>query len=288
MEQAMEQVVYVDLFFIINFSMDFLCFFLEIQLLGNKFSLGRVVCASIFGGIYACVALFLPLDGVWEIALDCAVCALMCLIAFSGVSRLFGNTLLYIAISAVLGGFMTAMFLLLNRLDLPLGDISGDGMSAYVLALLALVSALGTYLWGKVFRRRTSVRRTSVYIEVDGKSVTLEALCDSGNLLCEPISGKPCIVADAAALAPCLPTDIMKMTRSGGLDAQALTRASAKRVRLIPTASATGESILVALRPDRICLCEGENRREIDALIALSSLGKNADGASALVPTAVL
>ncbi len=284
----MEQVVYVDLFFVINFSMDFLCFFLEIQLLGSKLSVGRTVCASVFGGIYACTALFLPLSGIWDIALDFAVCALMCIIVFKSASHIFGNTVLYIAISAVLGGFMTAMFLLLNRLELPLGDIEGDGISAYVLALLALVSAIASYLWGKVFRRRTSIKHTTVYIEVDGKSVMLEGLCDSGNLLCEPISGKPCIVADIKALEPCLPEDILKMSRSGGVDSRISVGNSARRLRLIPTATATGDGVLIALRADKIYLGEGSSRREVDALVALSSLGESADGASALVPTAIL
>ncbi len=284
----MEQVVYVDLFFIINFSMDFLCFFLEIQLLGSRMSLGRVIFSSILGGIYACVALFLPMVGIWDIALDFAVCALMCVIAFKSISHILGNTVLYIAISAVLGGFMTAMFLLLNRLELPLGDIEGDGISAYVLALLALVSAIASYLWGKVFRRRTSLKHTTVYIELDGRSVTLRGLCDSGNLLCEPISGKPCIVADTKALEPCLPEDILKMSRSGGLDSQISAGKSARRLRLIPTATATGDGVLIALRADKIYLGEGSGRREVDALVALSILGESADGASALVPTAIL
>ncbi len=284
----MEQVVYVDLFFIINFSMDFLCFFLEMQLLGGKLSVGRTVCASVLGGIYACIALFLPLAGIWDIVLDCAVCALMCIVAFRGVAHLFGNTVLYMAISAVLGGFMTAMFLLLNRMDLPLGDIEGDGISAYVLALLALASALGAYLWGKVFRRRTSVKYTTLYIELDGKSVTLKGLCDSGNLLCEPISGKPCIVADTAALSPCLPEDILKMSRRGGIDARIPLEKSAKRIRLIPTVTATGEGVLIALRADKIYLGEGRERREVDALVALSTLGESADGTDALIPTVIL
>ncbi len=288
MEQAIEQVVYVDLFFIINFSMDFLCFFLEVQLLGNKFSLVRVLCASVLGGIYACAALFLPLGSVWKAVLDCAACALMCMIALRSVSRLFGNTLLYMAISAVLGGFMTALFLLLNRLDLPLGALESDGLSVYVLALLALVSGICSLLWGKSFRRRTAIKHTLLCVELDGKRVTLRGLCDSGNLLREPLSGKPCIVADTSSLAPCLPPDILRMSRSGNIDASAVSSGSARRIRLIPTATATGEGVLVALRADKIYIGEGSKRREVDALLALSTLDTGAGGAAALVPTVIL
>ena len=58
----MEQTVYIDLFFLINFSMDFLGLFLAAKLLERSKRLLRLALAAIFGGIYACVALISPLN----------------------------------------------------------------------------------------------------------------------------------------------------------------------------------------------------------------------------------
>ncbi len=279
----MGQTVYVDLFFMINFSMDFLCFYLAFALLGTRQALVRSIVASVLGGIYACVALFLPLGSIGAVVLDIAVCALMCLVAFGRVRGIFKHTCVYIATSAVLGGFMTALFSLLNRLDLPLGEFEGDGFSAWVLALLAFLGGCLTLLGSKGLRRRTAIREAEVRIELDGKSVTLTALCDSGNLLREPISGKPCIIADTDALDRLLPPSISRAAKNGA-DISRLEAELARRARLIPCASATGERLLLGIRVDGIYINAGKESKRVDAILALSEL----DGVSVLLPTEIL
>ena len=66
----MTQTVYVDLYFLINFSMDFLCFFLTSKLLSAKLSFGRTLVASTLGGIYANLALFLPVSVFFSLVID--------------------------------------------------------------------------------------------------------------------------------------------------------------------------------------------------------------------------
>ncbi len=284
----MGQVVYVDLFFMINFSMDFLCFFLASQLLSSKLGLLRSLIASIFGGIYACVALFLPFGNIGAVISDICVCILMCLIAFGTKGSLLGHTCLYFAVSAVLGGFMTALFELLNRADLPLYSVSGDGISAYLLALLALISALISLAGGRFFRRRTSKKYTRVHIEFEGKTRVLTAFCDSGNLLRDPIGGKACIVTDIDAVEGFFPEELIQMSRCGCIDTTVSDASLARRIRVIPTQSATGGGMLVAIRPDKISIGEGNEEHTSDALLALCVLGTAAEGCQALVPTSIL
>jgi MFS family permease len=65
--------VYADVFFLVNFSMDFLCFYLCARLLHRPLSLWRGMLASALGGIYAVAALFLTLDRAPAFALDALV-----------------------------------------------------------------------------------------------------------------------------------------------------------------------------------------------------------------------
>ncbi len=281
----MGQVVYVDLFFIINFSMDFLCFFLTSQLLSGKLRILRTLLASVVGGIYACVALFLPFQGVMGIFLDILICIAMCAIAFFGQGSLLCHSCVYIAVSAVLGGFMTALFGLLNKANLPLDSMGGDGLSAYVLLVLAAISALISLCGGRFFRRRTSRKHISVHIELDGNVKRLSGFCDSGNLLRDPVSGKPCIVADKGALLGILPSEILSCTQS---DIPALGGKFASRIRVIPAVGALGSGMLLAFRMDRVMLCDDKEQRQVDALIAVAALGKAPDGCEAIVPTILL
>ena len=285
---VMGQTVYVDLFFMINFSMDFLCFFLTSKLLSDRLSIIRTLIASAIGGVYANLALFIEVGGISEILLDIAVCALMCLVAFGKCRSLLLHTAVYIVISIVLGGFMTALFGLLNRAELPLEGLEGDGLSAWLLALLAAVSGALTLAGGRFFRKKSARRYTKLTLELDGRQRTLDAFCDSGNLLREPISGRACIVTDTDALKGIFPDEILKMARTGGIPKLTPSANLAKRIRIVPTHSATGDGILIAVRPERIFIGEGKSAREVDALIALCTLGQTADGAQALVPTELM
>ena len=285
----MEQTVYVDLFFIINFSMDFLCFYLSSQLLDSRLSLLRAVIASALGGIYANMTLFMSIGGLAEILIDVLACALMCIVAFGIKRRITIHICIYIAISMILGGFMTAMFELLNRLEIPFEELSGDGISAWVLLILAVISACMTLFGGRFLKKRSVRRRTSVELTLSGRCVCLPAFCDSGNMLRDPLSSRACILVDARALKGVVPEEILKNAMSGRTDIpHGISEDMRRRIRLVPTRTATGTGVLVALRVDTVSVGVGKDEREVDALIALCELGESAEGCSALVPSELM
>lgn len=292
-EMRMGQTVYVDLLFMINFSMDFLCFFLSAKLLSVKLSLGRTLTASAIGGIYANAALFLNVGAVAALFMDLLVCIVMCAVAFlkkGGGLKLPLCVLVYFAISMALGGFMTAIFNLLNRANLPLSEgETSDGISVWLFALLAAVSAVITLLGGRFFRKKSAQRRADVEITYDGKKAKLSAMTDSGNLLREPISGRPCIVADISSIENIIPAKLARAAKNKDIGIiETLPPKDAKRVRVIPIRTAGGDGILIALRAETVTVDGGDGAKEVDALIALSDIEKSADGSEALLPPELL
>ena len=137
--------VYVDLFFFINFSMDYICLYITAKILRHKISTPRFVIASALGGAYSVVSLFLSLGPFPSFLLDCAACFLLITVCFykKGTKklRLFPAALLFVGVSMLLGGVMTAIFNLLNKLDLDLDILYSDGAHTYVFAIIAVVSA---------------------------------------------------------------------------------------------------------------------------------------------------
>ena len=116
----MEQTVYGDLLFLVNFCMDFQCVFLVSKLLRRPFPLRRALIASVLGAFYACAALFLPFGGGVAFFLDLFVCALMCGIVFLPQEekkwRFLIPFALYFGVSAAIGGLMSAVATLFSRL----------------------------------------------------------------------------------------------------------------------------------------------------------------------------
>lgn len=288
----MGESVYVDLFFLINFSMDFLCFFLTARLLHRRPSPLRMLAASAVGGLYADLALFFVAGRLLSLTIDVGVCALMCLIAF-GERKKLKSLLLYVpvytAISMALGGIMTALFTLFNRASfLDTESAEGDGISVWTFFLLALISGVLTLLGGRFFRKNTAQTRASVSVSFGGKTVHLSALTDSGNLLREPLSGKPCIVADVGAMESILPKEIIFAVKNDPTSIEKIAPRYAKSLRMIPTNTATGRGILLGLRAEKITVDCGKGEKTVDATIALSSLGRTADGTDALLPSELL
>ena len=282
------QTVYVDLLFLINFSMDFLCFYISSKILSIKLSLPRAIVGAAIGGVYSVAALFVPTVYALSLLIDLGVCFIMCVTVYykRDGSDILLMTLTYFAVSMALGGFMTAIFNMLNKLGFgELQGSEGDSISVWLFALLAIVSGLITLAGGRFFRKRSSQRRVALEISYAERSVRLDALVDSGNLLCDPMSGRPCVVADTSALGRFLPNEIISVATRGAAGLSELSQESAKNIRLVPTTSVGGDRILIALRVDRMTLDCGKGGYDVDALLALSVLDKES---AALVPSALV
>lgn len=285
----MEQTVYIDIFFLINFSMDVLCFFITSRLLSHRLSMIRGLIASAAGGIYACAALLVAADGVPAFLLDMAAGVLMSFIAVKkkgNTREVLGYSVVYIAVSALLGGVMTALFSFFNKLGLPElwgGESTSDGLSVWLFALLAALSGALALFGGRIWKKRSVRQGGCVEIAYGGARIRLDALCDSGNLLTEPISSKPCIIAEKSELEKILPRGMRQMIDTGNGDG--LAARDAGRIRVIPTRTVNGSGMLYALRADEVRLNMGKGWCTVDVYVALSEFRADAGGAKALVPS---
>lgn len=285
----MEQTVYIDLYFIINFAMDFLCFFLCARLLSIKESIPRSIAASAIGGVYACISLVAGVGAVVSLIFDILAALLMSAVAFGRrreMRRVISYAVVYAAISIVLGGAMTALFEFFNRigLDKMLGsEGDADGISVWLFALLAFIGGIFTLFGARRFKKRSAEERCRLRVSYGGKSIELEGLFDSGNLLREPISARPCIVVSTSTLGELLPKTLLRAIAEKRTEE--LSREEASRIRVVFMKTASGEKMSYAFRMDKIELDVGRGMSEVDAFLAFSEVAIRAHGASALVPT---
>ena len=80
-----------------------------------------------------------------------------------------------------------------------------------------------------------------------------------------------------------LPENIINLS-----DPDSIEKNARKRIRLIPTATALGEGMLVAFRPDGISIGENKQAKDVDALVALCELKQTGADYEALVPSEIL
>ncbi len=263
----MNTVVYADLLFLIDFSMDFLTFYMVSRILRHKAKLIRICSASAMGGIYSVLSLGGGKNSVFSFLLDIFVCFVMCMTAFLEKSpKYFRRMPLYTAaffvVSSMLGGAMTAIFSLFNR---SISDIEAgrEDLSLWVFGFVALLSGLATMLGSDIIGKSGRAKFGRLGIRLGNRKMTLEAMSDSGNMLKDPIGGKDVVVIDRMKGGQLVPS------LSAG-DFSSLPENIAKSIRLIPIRTAAGEAMLTAFCPDEVTLEYDGDVKRIDVLIALS------------------
>lgn len=290
----MGQVVYADLLFLVNFSMDFLCFFVTAQLLHRPFRVWRSILASAMGGVYSVAILFINLKFAPSLIADLGFCILMCMCAVGlknkRTSEFFLYTSVYFGVSMGTGGCMTAMYSLLNRLDLPLSEVKDnpDGISVWLFGLLAVASGVVAMLGGRMFKSASANEVSTLEITYGGRTLTLRGMTDTGNMLREPISGKPVIIVDIRSLEAIIPRSTLELAIRGDITG-ILEESLENKARLVSMKTASGGSMVCAFVPQKMTVSNGKSKgSEIEALFAPANICLTSDkiamGCSALLP----
>jgi hypothetical protein len=253
------------------------------------------------GGIYSVAVLFIRMNTLLGLIADLGFCALMCLCAYGikdkRTSEFLLHTTVYFGVSMGTGGCMTAMYSLLNRIDMPLGEVekNPDGISVWVFGLLAVISGGAAMLGGKFYKNISTDTISVIKINYKGSEFNIRGVTDTGNLLKDPISGKPVIMVDSRALGGVMAGVAIERAIRGDISGLIEADASCK-ARLIPIHTASGSSMVCAFIPDKVSISLCENKKkgakkssfEVDALFAPARLNlpndKLACGCEALIP----
>ena len=277
----MEQEVYVDLYFIINTCMNLLTLMITATLLHRKVSRWRAWLAASAGGLWAVLALFSGVEGFWGLLCDGAIIFLMSCAVFAtkktALPTLLKCTLVGVLTSMILGGVMTALYALFNRIQLPLGEAQESSSSILIFARIAALAGLATVQGGRFLGLSKKSAYVTVNAELFGKAVTLRAMVDTGNRLQEPISGRSVIVADKTRILAALPPSLSTALQSPSAERWLSDKTYATRIRLVPTNTATGTGMLPAILPDKLTLTDGKETYSADYLIAPAPMENNPD-----------
>lgn len=292
----MGQTVYADVLFLINFSMDFLVFYICARLSRRRLYPVRYALAAAIGGAYGVAALFIPDGGVLPIACDLISLVLICMIAFYTKDERFrdfvGRCALFAGVSAILGGIMTALYSALNRSGLAVLEAeSGDDISVWLFALLAAAGGAAAFAGGKRMRRLASAKQADIIISFDSNTVRLRAMTDTGNLLSDPLSGRGVMLCELDAVKSIFPPELVAFWDGGEISAStSLPEKYASRLRFIPAKGALGgkSSLLAAISPDVLTVISEIRSVEADILIAPVPQKLSAGESRALLPPGII
>lgn len=270
-------VIYIDSLFLLNLIIDYLLLLGAARLCGLPLRRKRFGLAAALGALWS-VGIVLPGGAFLALpSMKLVLSAVMALIAYGRESHFFRSWGAFLLVSAALGGAVWAASML--------GGVP-RGASAYVpVSLRVLLLSFGLcyvalrLLFARSIRKRER-EVISVSLEFAGRSVSFQALRDTGNELYDPAGGRRVCVAEARVLCPLFPPEYAAVLHERDpiriLGELSRFPACRGRLSLVPYSSVGVErGLLPALRPDRLTV---NGQTLDDTLIAVSPTILCSDG----------
>lgn len=280
--------VYIDILFFVNFMINTVILMASAALMKIKYSPARILLGAALGAVYACVIFFPKLGFLYTLGARAAVAAAICTAAFApkSVRQCVKQAAVFYATTAVFG-LVTLALLYFTDIGIKLGGVISNGVFYFNIPLrFLLVSCALSYAAITLvqrFLKKSGVRSFApVTLVVGTKSVELNALIDTGNLLKDPLSGKSVMIAEASSVAPLFDFDIANLADAG--DVSHLPAG----FRLVPFSSVGRKNgILTAFVPDRVII-ENSEHTDIITAICKDALSASRDYDALLSPEALI
>lgn len=288
--------IYVEAVLGINFGTNLVLLWLCGRCLGLASGPARLAAAAALGAGYALAVLAWPQAGLggWPAKLLAGAAMLGLAYRPRGLRSWFRLASVFALTSTAVAGFMIAgaggdgAATAVGGGAIVLGRPAREALFWSLLVAAGVSIGAGRAL---AFAARGRAGWAEAVVEVDGRKVGFRGLIDTGNQLCEPVSGLPVLVAEAGVLASLVPGEWRTALVLGPASlGWAQDPAWHSRLCLVPfRAVGTRRGVLVGFRPDRVeILTPAGLRRSTSAVVVAASPDRLGDNYRGLIPASIL
>ena len=282
------QTLYVDVYFLINFTVDILAIYFALMLSRVCSSSARLISSATFGAAVATVSVLVS-DGAKDKLVFSILGLLM--IAFTapknaGARRRIRFLVSFLIFSSLFGAAVSFLWDLLDKYTYITDEITSGGGVNRRLILFALIVLFSIGVFKMIISIfGDSISEGSVTLELVflDNNVTVSALVDSGNLAVDPMDMRPVLLLKRSTAAKILPNGVLELH-----DPDLLTRDIRKRIRLIPISKDGKTHVLTGVRLDGVYVVSNDKREEVAVTVAVDKEGGSFGGYEALIPSAAL
>ena len=245
----MKTVVYVDVLVAVNILVTYIMLVCTRVVVKSDTNKWGVVLATFFGGISSLVIFWESMPLVLSVIFKMAGVIIISFSAFlpKNKKQFLKTTLAFLFVNILFGGLLYFVELTFN----PSNIFYMNGTVYFDISVLFLVSmtliCYGLLLVFDFFLRKRSSEKTlyKATIYFRDKSVTLNALYDTGNHLTDGIEGKPVVVTELNSIKDFFSRSEIEYFKSDSIVSE--VPATLKSiVRIVPCSSINGSSLLKA------------------------------------------
>lgn len=263
--------IYIDVLIILNIYVNFFLLKATARLTHTPLKTSRCIVSSVIGSLFS-LTIFLPdMNFLIPLAIKLGAAVIITALAFGIKDKRQTLKLVFFfyIVNFIFGGIIMLFYLTFRP-----GFMAFGNTYFYVdFSLLSLVVFTAVSYFAVTAVRRLMDRgcdtkgKYKVVIRQSGKTVSVDALADTGNSLVDIFSGKPVIVCRSADLQ-----DIADLPSEPAVEnAELLYKTNG--LRFIPYSTIGNTGMIAVFSPEEIVICDSESGRtkKVDAMIGIDA-----------------
>ena len=282
--------VYLDIIFVENLLMNYIIIFATGVVIKNECKKLRIFIASLLGAIYT-IVMYLNIIPIYSnVIMKFILSIAIVYIAFrpNTFKQLFKDMIFFYLVSFVFGGCVFALMYFLKPQMVEIRNGVFVGSYPIKVALIgAFIAFIILQMCFKLVKTKLSKKDViyNVQININNKSIEIQALLDTGNLLKDPITGFPVIVVEYNVLNSLISEKILNnIDKILGGDIDELIKdnefnRNISRFRMIPFSSLGKQNgLLLGIKADSVkVILDGQINVINNAIIGIydKSFSKN-------------
>ena len=281
------QTLYIDVYFLINFSVDILAMYFASRVLCHHIHILRLLLSGAISALSACLFLlyfegnvFGYLQLIFSYLISTRICTRK-----KELWKWMALSLLFVFISFLIGGVVFWGYEKLNNLLTNLNIETNNGAEnreMLIFSILILFSICVLHILISFLERKRATRPASVSFSLFGRKYQTEALVDTGCFLVEPLSNLPVLLVkkEFLNLPSTLSVSDISFLENEDWDVK-------KKVRLIPAMGIGQKQMLLSLYVERLEITTANRKMNISVYLSIDEEGGTYGGYSALIPSFV-
>ena len=279
---------YVDVYFLINLTVDILALYFSAVFSKTPTSPRRLIISGLIGALSAVTVALMPEYIILKITVATLSLFIVAYIATKRVSnkRKIKFLFAFLIFEALLGGIVSFIWGILDTYVYEYLILqSGGGINRRMLFFsLIILLSIGVFkMIVSFFSNIESEGVCEVEVKFLDKTFTTEAFVDSGNLAVDPMDMRPVMLLKRDAAEKIFPKNVVELR-----DPDGISREIRKRIRLIPISRGDVTHVLTGVRVDGVFVAKKDGKEEISVTVAIDKEGGTFGGYYALMPSCAL
>ena len=277
------QTLYIDVYFLINFTVDLIALHLASEFTKIKIKSTRLLVFTFLLSLVASIEVFLPSVLLSEIFVNLA-CIFFVFITPKrgiGMKRRIKFFVTAYTLLMLIGGVVYAAFNYLKQHASLFESEQTVNRKLLILSIIVLISVGCVKIFVSLLKDARCERSVKLDIYMNDKRITVDCFVDTGNFLKDPIDMTPVMLLKSHVAENIFPQGIpIEITDS--------IIGKSINVRLIPIKRGDGCEIRLGFRPQKAEIVSDSGKREVDICFIIDNERGSYSGYDGLVPASLV